>query len=72
MANSIRIALMSYPGGGASPEYIDTATYATPALAITAISTGTWLTVIPSTPYGAGSEESTSINVANIKYIVQT
>jgi hypothetical protein len=68
----VRIRMLSFPGAGASPEYVDTDTFATPALAIAGIANG-FLIVTPNanTSEPGDTPPIQALNVTNILTILQ-
>lgn len=68
----VRIVMRSIPGGGAAPEYIDTDTFSTPALAVAGIASG-FLVVTPNanTSEPGDTPPIQALNVTAIKAIIQ-
>ena len=67
----VRITLHSFPGPGASPEVIDTATFASPTAAVAGIATG-FLVVTPSATVDGHALPQVAINSTAIQTIIQT
>lgn len=71
----VRVTMVSFPGGGASPEVYDTLTFASPSAAIAGIANG-FLSIAPTDPVGetevGDTPPTTALNVTSIKSITQT